>query len=92
MKIVSAFKLLIILSKKLQSGLFERALNTLLVLFQKIVDFFSKNDFTVPARVSCSRFIWVINSSDHRRVSAANLLHTKYLPIPLGHKTNGLVG
>ena len=27
--------------------------------------------------VSCSRFIWVTNSNDHRRFSTANLSHTK---------------
>ena len=30
--------------------------------------------------VSCSRFIWIRNSSDHRKVWIANLLHTKSLP------------
>ena len=29
------------------------------------------------AMVSGSRFIWITNSSDHRRVSTGNLLHTK---------------
>ena len=29
------------------------------------------------AMVLCSRFIWVTNSNDHRRVWIANLLHTK---------------
>ena len=29
------------------------------------------------AMVSCLRFIWITNSSDHRRVWTANLLHTK---------------
>ena len=38
------------------------------------------------AMVSCSRFIWITNSSDHRRVCTANLLHTKSLPNLLGHK------
>ena len=33
----------------------------------------------------CSRFIWITNSSDHRRVSTSNLLHAKQL-------TDGLVG
>ena len=32
------------------------------------------------------RFIWITNSSDHRRVSTANLLHRKQLPNPLGHQ------
>ena len=36
--------------------------------------------------VSCSRFIWITNSSDHGRVWTANLLHTKSLPNPLGHR------
>ena len=30
--------------------------------------------------MSCSRFIWITNSSDHRRVWTAYLLHTKWLP------------
>ena len=34
------------------------------------------------AMVSCSRFIWITNSSHHRRVWTANLLHTKSLPNP----------
>ena len=29
--------------------------------------------------MSCAIFIWITNSSDHRRVLTANLLHTKYL-------------
>ena len=29
------------------------------------------------AMVSCSRFIWITISSDHRRVKPANLLHTR---------------
>ena len=29
------------------------------------------------AIVSCSRFVWITNSSDHRRVWTANLLHTR---------------
>ena len=33
-----------------------------------------------------SRFTWITNSSDHRRVWNVNLLHTKQLPNPLGHK------
>ena len=36
------------------------------------------------AIVLCSRFIWITNSSDHRRVWTASLLHTKQLPKPLG--------
>ena len=36
------------------------------------------------AIVSCSRFIWITNSSDHRRVWTANLLHTKW-PSGLGN-------
>ena len=38
-------------------------------------------------------FIWITNSSDHRRVWTANLFHEKQLLIPLGHKAlcpNGL--
>ena len=44
--------------------------------------------------VSYSRFIWITNSSYHRRVSFANLLHIKYLLNPIGHKTQlySLVG
>ena len=38
------------------------------------------------AMVSCWRFIWITNSSDYRRVWATNLLHTKSLRNPLGHK------
>ena len=38
--------------------------------------------------VSCSKFIWITNSSDHRRVWTANLLQTKSLPNPLGHKAS----
>ena len=34
----------------------------------------------------CLRFIWITNSSDHRRVLTANLLHTKQLPNLLDHK------
>ena len=37
------------------------------------------------AMVSGSRFFWITNSSDHRRVSTGNLLHTKWLPNPPGH-------
>ena len=33
------------------------------------------------------RLIWIKNSSEHRMVWTANLLHTKLLPNPLGHKT-----
>ena len=40
------------------------------------------------AMVSCSRFIWVTNSSDHRRVWTANLLHTKYLLDPVGYEAS----
>ena len=29
------------------------------------------------AVVPCSRFVWIANSSDHRRIWTANLLHTK---------------
>ena len=29
------------------------------------------------AIVPCSRFVWITNSSDHRRVWTANLLHTR---------------
>ena len=36
--------------------------------------------------VSCSRFIWITNPSDHRRVWTENLLHTNSVPNPLGHK------
>ena len=32
--------------------------------------------------VSCSRIIWITNSSDHWKVKTANLLHTKSLPNP----------
>ena len=35
--------------------------------------------------VPCSRFIWIINSSDHKRVCTANLLHAMSLPNPLDH-------
>ena len=38
------------------------------------------------AMVSCSRFIRIKNSSNHRRVSTAILLDTKSLPNPLDHK------
>ena len=38
------------------------------------------------AMVLCSIIIWVTNSSDYRRVWTANLLHTKQLPNPVGHK------
>ena len=38
------------------------------------------------AMVLCPRFIRITNSSDHRRIWTANLLHTKLLPNPLGHK------
>ena len=31
----------------------------------------------IIAMVSCSRIIWITNSSDHRRVWTANLLHTR---------------
>ena len=37
------------------------------------------------AMVSRSRLIWITNSRDRRRVWTVNLLHTKYLPNPLGH-------
>ena len=36
--------------------------------------------------VSCSRFIWITNSSGCRRVLTANLLYTKSLANSLGHK------
>ena len=36
------------------------------------------------AMVSGSRFIWIISSSYHKRIWTVNLLHTKYLPNPLG--------
>ena len=42
------------------------------------------------AMVSSSRFIWITNSSDHRRVWTTNLLHTKWLPNPLGLMAGGL--
>ena len=42
------------------------------------------------AMLSCPRFIWITNSSDHRRVWTENLLHTKYLPKPTS--PYGLVG
>ena len=38
--------------------------------------FGSKRSFLI-AMVSCSRFIWITNSSDHRKVWTVNLLHTK---------------
>ena len=37
------------------------------------------------AVVSCSRFIRITNSSDHRRIWTTNLLHTKSSLNPLGH-------
>ena len=37
--------------------------------------------------VPCSKFIWITNSSDHRRFWTTTLLYTKFLPNPLGHKT-----
>ena len=43
------------------------------------------------ARVSCSRFIWITNSSDHRRIWTANLLHTRELSNPLGHKQSSVL-
>ena len=33
--------------------------------------------------MSCSRFNWITNYSDHKRVLTANLLDTKTLPNPL---------
>ena len=36
--------------------------------------------------VSCSRIIWITNSSNHRRVWTVDLLHTEKLPNPQGHK------
>ena len=36
--------------------------------------------------VSCSRFFWILNYSDHRSVWTVNLLHTKSLHNPLDHK------
>ena len=39
------------------------------------------------AIVSCSRCIWITNSSDYSRVWTANLLNAKNLPNPLGHKS-----
>ena len=38
------------------------------------------------AMVLYSRFTWITNSSDHRRVWTANHLHTMQLPNALGHK------
>ena len=46
----------------------------------------------ITSMVTCSRFIWITNSSDWRRVWTANLLHTKKLPNPLGHKANSRLG
>ena len=40
----------------------------------------------VTGMVSCSRFIWITNSSNHRIVWPANLLYKKKLASPLGHK------
>ena len=55
-------------------------------LDQKLINL--KNDHAFSSgMVPCSRFIWITYSSDHRRVWTANLLHIKYLPNPLGHKT-----
>ena len=34
-------------------------------------------DFYEDVMVSCSRFVWITNSSDHRKIRTANLLHTK---------------
>ena len=42
------------------------------------------------AMVSCSRRVWITNSSDRRRFWAANFLHTEYSPNPLGHEAAGL--
>ena len=38
------------------------------------------------AMVSCSRWIWIINSSDHSRIWTSSLLHTKKSSNPLSHK------
>ena len=38
------------------------------------------------AMVSCCRFIFITNSSDHRWVWIENLLHMKQWPNPIGHK------
>ena len=43
-------------------------------LFFKIIQLWGKFR---TAMVPCSRFIWITNSSNHRRVWTANLLHTK---------------
>ena len=40
----------------------------------------------IYAMVLRSRFIWITNSSDHRRVWTANILYTESLPNPLGNK------
>ena len=37
----------------------------------------------LTAMVLCSRFIWITNSSDDRRVWTANNLHTKYFCVQL---------
>ena len=58
----------------LKTGLFHMGFSVNWTVMSKTV---VKISFYITAMVSCSRFIWITNSSDHRRVWTPNLLHTK---------------
>ena len=75
---------------KRTSGVFRRSsANSCFWFFKTTTEHQLRAKFQT-AMVSCPRFIWITNSSDHRRVWTANLLHTKSLPNPLGHKAIAL--
>ena len=43
----------------------------------KMIEILQLRDKFQTVMVQCSRFIWITNSSNHRRVWTENLLHTK---------------
>ena len=56
---------------------FEKISDKVLMKIKKANGLRERYNRNLIMRVPCLRFLWITNSSDHRRVWTANLLHTK---------------